>query len=165
VGIVHVTIATLFLSALALLVLVERREVRAHALTLLRCLFPAWRFFEALDPGPLLSYRVAARDGALGPWLAALPEPGPRHLLLNAAGNLRLAYQSLVEQFAAELEAEPAEPAELVSFRLIDALVQERIRSGSDAASVARYQFRLSERSPGEPELFVSAERVGSCSP
>ena len=161
VGALDLGIALSLLAALALLVRLPRRDVRSPALALLRSLFPAWRFFEALDPGPLLSYRVALPDGSQSAWLAALPPPEPHRLLLNARGNLRLACQSLVEQFASELAAGPAVPEQLVSFWLVDALVQDCVvRAHADAQ---RYQFRLSAREPVEHELFVSNERTRRC--
>ena len=160
-GALDLGIALSLLAALALLVRLPRSEVRAPRLALFRSLFPAWRFFEALDPGPLLCYRVALPDGSRSAWLPALPPPEPHRLLLDARGNLRLACQSLVEQFAAELDAGPAVPEQLVSYWLVDALVQNRVALAH--ADAERYQFRLSAREPGDPELFVSSERARPC--
>jgi hypothetical protein len=152
----NLAIASFFALVIAALVLGERREVRSPSLVLLRGLFPAWRFFESLEPGPLLRYRVASPDGELGPWIDALPAPAARRLFLNAAENFRLACQSLVEQCADELEAQPAEPAQSVAFRLLDHLVQYRMRAAGPVGRGARYQFQLSERGPELRELFVS---------
>jgi hypothetical protein len=75
---------------------------------------------------------------------------------LHAAGNLYLAYQSLVEQLAAELE-DPADFSELsrsVSYELVQALVLQQL--GSQAASAAgQYQFRLIDGQTAAP-LWVS---------
>jgi hypothetical protein len=135
---------------LLLLVVLPRRELRSPGLSLLRCLFPAWRFFEEIADIPVLSHRVIEPGGAPGPWVTTLRAPA-RHatmLFLNAPGNLHLAQQSLVEHLAAQLEDAPdADPAGLTSYRLVQALVAGRIR-GELPAGTGQYQFRLSDRDP-----------------
>ena len=156
---------TLFLlcGLLLLLLRLPRREVQGRGLSLLRCLFPAWRFFEEIADIPVLSHRLIEPGCAPGPWRTTLQAP-LRHagmLFLNAAGNLHLAQQSLVEHLAAQLEDEPgAEPAQLTSYRLVQALVACRIRSEGavDTRGTGQYQFRLCERAqPADaPPLLLS---------
>ena len=153
-------LGTLFALTLVLFLLVRRprHELRGSSLTLLRCVLPSWRFFEEIAAVPTLSHRQIDAHGAPGPWLQTLAPPR-RHAGmwgLHAAGNLYLAYQSLVEQLAAELE-EPAEFSELsrsVSYQLVQALVLQQLASqGQGAAS--QYQFRLIDGQTAAP-LWVS---------
>src|ERR1700755_926477 len=123
-GIVGTLCALTFV--LFLLVRQPRRELRSGSLTLLRCLFPAWRFFEEIAAVPQLSHRTIGPSGAHGPWVQTL-QPPRRHAGmwgLHAAGNLFLAYQSLVEQLASELleDTQPSDPTQSVSYQLVQAL-------------------------------------------
>jgi hypothetical protein len=151
------------LAAGVLLVLLPRRDVSLPAIALLRCFFPAWRFFEEIAPSPVLSHRLATFgqgvDAAI--WVNSLVPP-PRRvsaLWLNAAGNLYLAYQSLVERLHSELEAAGEHPraiAQTVSYRLVQALVAERVRSALPLGAAVHYQFRLSDSADPAATLFVS---------
>jgi hypothetical protein len=153
-------LGTLFALTLVLFLLVRRprRELRSGTLTLLRCVFPAWRFFEEIASVPVLSHRVIDAAGSEGPWSQTVPPPR-RHLGmwgLHAAGNLYLAYQSMVEQLASELE-EPAEISDLtqcVSYQLVQALVLQQLRSQLGAQQ-GQYQFRLTDGQTAAP-LWVS---------
>jgi hypothetical protein len=143
------------------LVLLPRRELSSRTLSLLRCLYPAWRFFEEIAPAPGLSHRVAVPGQELGPWVASLSAPtrGLGSLWLNARGNLYLACQSLVECLDDELET--AEQARLVvsdglSYRLVQALVSARIRATSALPPGSQYQFQLTDWSDAQRPLFLS---------
>jgi hypothetical protein len=145
------------------LVRLPRREVRSTSLTLLRCVFPAWRFFEEIADVPRLDHRVIEAGCAPGPWVCTLHAPVRRSsmLFLNAAGNLYLAEQALVERLAAQLEDEPqADAAESTSYRLVQALVAQRIRMDCDETikGAGQYQFQLCERgsASGGPLPFLS---------
>lgn len=157
------------------LVGLPRRVVPAQSLALFRSLVPTWRFFEEIDPVPALRYRVAPGGDDWSEWRDALVAPGrtPSSLLLNAAGNLHLACQSLIEHLVADLEeASEARGAselgglepDLVSYRLVCALIEQRIRdalpSGSavPVGSAVRYQFRLDGTDAAErsPPLYLS---------
>lgn len=149
----------LLLCALLLwLVLLPRREVRSTSLSLLRAVFPAWRFFEEIADVPALSHRVIAPGAAPGPWLNTLHKPARTlgMLFLNAPGNLHLAQQSLVEQLSAQLDDEPhephADPAQSTSYRLVQALVVARIRA-DQPGGVGQYQFQLCERGQASPKF------------
>jgi hypothetical protein len=148
-------IAALALGVLIALVLAPRKLVRAPAFGLLRCLFPSWRFFEAISPPPRLSYRSLMPGQPPGPWLDALvPEPrAPSALLLNARGNLFLACQSLEEQLCADLETASGDVTQLVSYRLVQTLVALRMPDSAPC----QFQFRLSENDATEQEIFVSS--------
>lgn len=124
---------------------------RGVTLSLLRCLFPAWRFFEGVGPQPVLSYRI--REGstvdAFGPWLPALEHTAVRvPLPLNAAGNLQLALQSLVERFEDDLSQAGEVPA-LVSYQLVNAWLSSRVQARA-------YQFRLQLTDADASVLFTS---------
>lgn len=138
----------------------ERRTVRAPMLALLRCLFPAWRFFEAATLKPQLSYRLHDRASAsFGPWRQALrDEPRALPLPLNAAGNLALAYQSMVERFEEDLEDESGPPvADAVSYALVDELVRHCIAAdGGARGHDFSYQFRLQLVDAGVTDLYLS---------
>jgi hypothetical protein len=66
-------------------------------------------------------------------------------LILNARGNLELAYQSLVDQLWSELE-EHAEPAstESITYRLVQHIIERECLTAIERASGATYRFRLS---------------------
>jgi hypothetical protein len=145
-----------------LIVALPRRDVASPTLALLRCILPAWRFFEEMAAAPELSHRVMLPGCEPGPWLRSLPvlRRTPAMLWLNAAGNLYLAQQSLVEHLAADLEdCSPSDdPAQCVSYRLVQMLVLERIRSqGQLSLCSGLYQFRLSELNTEHATLFESA--------
>jgi hypothetical protein len=148
------TLGTLFALTFVLFLLVRqpRRELRSGSLTLLRCLFPAWRFFEEIAAVPQLSHRSLGPSGVAGPWVQTL-QPPRRHAGmwgLHAAGNLFLAYQSLVEQLASELleDKQPKDPTQSVSYQLVQALIVRELR-GAETANLpvpeGHYQFRLSD--------------------
>jgi hypothetical protein len=108
----------------------DRDSARSPAWMLLRCLFPSWRFYEDIAPGPELGYRISLDGKEYGPWQTALIPP-PRSfgaLVVNARGNLNLCYRSLVERFCDDIdEAQGAAPGELeqmVSYRLVQRLVE-----------------------------------------
>lgn len=136
----------------------SRQPLRSKAWLLLRSLFPSWRFFEDVEPGPELSLRVVSSDGHYGPWLPVIePGVGFGALVFNAEGNLRLAYQSLVEQLEAELDGVTLSLApSLVPYRLVQRLVERRARALSGAATAVRYQFRIGDAQDG----FVSEEHT-----
>ncbi len=162
----NLLIAAAFVAALVWLVLRERRTLNGRAWLLLRCLLPSWRFFEHLGDVPLLSYRVAGRESEFGAWLPALP-PAERRLTslwLDAQGNLRLACQSLVEQFVAELEeGGEGDASELISYQLIQNLVAWRLRTHTLPA--AGYQFRLTSSASEGEAVFLSAVHAWPASP
>ena len=174
-------IALPLVCALVLIVFLPRREVPSHTLSLLRCFFPAWRFFEEIAPSPRLHHRLAVRDaratgialhsrlpngGELGPWVPSLtaPKRGSVSLWLNAAGNLHLAEQSLVERLYDDLEEERADVlgvTQSVSYQLVQALVADRIRAAMpqealQLGAACEYQFRLSAADDPDATLFVS---------
>jgi len=147
--------AALFLSFALLLLFVRapRRELRSEGLSLLRSLFPAWRFFEEIAEIPVLSHRVIAQDAAPGPWRCTLHAPARSAgmLFLYAAGNLHLAQQSLVEHLLALRQEQPGgdDLSSTTSYRLVQALVLQQIRNEHPEVT-GQYQFRLCER--GQPD-------------
>jgi hypothetical protein len=147
------SIALVFLSLTALLVLLPRRLVHGESWTLLRCLFPAWRFFEDIAPAPRLRYRVGRDGTTFGAWIDALPVPprGAAALFHDPEGNLFLACQSLVERLVADLEdCDEAQARALVSYRLVQRLVRARILAADGGNAAEVYQFGL------EPHDFLS---------
>lgn len=141
-------LALLSLVAVGLLVGLPRRVVRGHSWALFRGLVPAWRFFESIEPPPALHYRFAAHADDWSDWHDALPVPARPlvSLLSNPAGSLHLACQSLIEHLVSDLEDAKGldrDPAELVSYRLVCALVELRVRMVRPASPGLRYQFRL----------------------
>jgi hypothetical protein len=157
------TLSLLSLVVVWSLVWLPRRVVPARSLTLLRCLVPAWRFFEEIEPVPALCYRFAPHGNDWSDWQEALvvPTRTPGSLWLNAAFNLHLACQSLVEHLVADLQdARDLGQAEdeLVSYRLVCALIERRVRAERPSSSMLRYQFCLAGTEPAmaAPIVFVS---------
>jgi hypothetical protein len=160
-----VLLVVLALAVLWWIVWRPRRVVPARSLALFRSLVPAWRFFEEIDPVPTLRYRVAPHGDDWGDWQEALVAPPrtPTSLLLNAAGNLHLACQSLVEHLVADLdEASELGRAEdeLVSYRLVCALVEQRVHAALPSSSTVRFQFRLDEAESERPSHASYVSRV-----
>jgi hypothetical protein len=154
-------LALLSLTVLLWLVWLPRRVVPVRGLSLLRCLLPSWRFFEQLEPVPALHYRSAPSGDDWGAWRDALTVPArpASSLWLNAAGNLNFACQSLVEHLVVELDdaAELGQAEhELVSYRLICALVEVRLREARQSSPTLRYQFCLANPEAAEAPLFLS---------
>ncbi|HVY32336.1 MAG TPA: hypothetical protein VHB79_37625 [Polyangiaceae bacterium] len=135
----------------------SRRPLRSKAWVLLRSLLPSWRFFEDVEPGPELLCRVALPGGEYGAWQGVLQaRAASRGLVLNAAGNLQLAYQSLVEQLESELDGvERGVAPTLVPYRLVQRLVEQRLRSSGNGVGT-RYQFCIGDAGEG----YVSEEHA-----
>jgi len=145
-----------FLGLLLLVTLrLSRRPIQSKAWQLLRSLLPSWRFFEDVEPGPELSFRVLP----LGDWRPAIEPAKTRGFFLNPRGNLSLLEQSLAEQLLAELDGvEVSQAAGLVSYQLVQGLVEARVRElGLGTAS--RYQFRL-RFDTAESSEYESEEHV-----
>jgi hypothetical protein len=158
-------LALLSLGAVGLLVGLPRRVARARSWALFRGLVPAWRFFESIEPVPALHYRFATHTDAWSDWHDALPVP-PRtlaSLLSNPAGSLHLACQSLIEHLVSDLENAKGlerDAAELVSYRLVCALVEQRVRTALPARPGLRYQFRLAGAERGDAPSLLSDVHV-----
>jgi hypothetical protein len=158
-----VTWAFLLLLGLVLLttLLGSRRPLEGKAWLLLRSLFPAWRFFEEIEPGPELRFRFAPVNEEPGEWQPAIeiPARGVEALFFNPNGNLALAQQSLVEQLASELDGcAVALAPTLVPYRLVQELIKRRIRERGGLAP-ARYQFRL-DWDESEPAFVSEAHEL-----
>jgi hypothetical protein len=148
--------AALVVACLGLAVL-PRREVRGRGLALLRCFFPSWRFFEDVAAGPTLQLSTAAPGESFGPWRDAWVS-APRtaaSLIVNARGNLELAYQSLVDQLSSELEdGEGTDPTSSITYRLVQHLIERECLMPAERLPGLRYRFRLSA------DAFTSAEHI-----
>ena len=91
------------LALLAIVTLLARRTVASPLLGRLRALLPSWRFFDRAVASPALWVR-RADDGDDGVWLPiAAPARRWTGWAFAPAGNLALAYQTIVEQLVAEL--------------------------------------------------------------
>jgi hypothetical protein len=133
--------------------------------TLLRSLFPSWRFFETRAPSLCLLARVVRGESEVRPFAPLLPDParGLHSLFFSPRGNLLLAYQGLLERLLSELgateQAERAQQAEqLVSYRLVQNLARSFLAREPGSADL-HYQLKLVARGPGQAEneeLLVS---------
>jgi hypothetical protein len=158
-------LALLALGLLALLVWWPRRTTASRSWALFRCLLPTWRFFEQLDAVPALRYRVAPSGEDWREWQDAL-RPPPRtmsSLLLNAAGNLHLASESLIQHLVADLEEASGlgrSEYELISYRLVCALVEQRVRATFGSSATLRFQFSLADSEPADGATLLFVSRV-----
>jgi hypothetical protein len=152
----------LFVLLLAALHLARRRAISNPSVTLLRSLFPSWRFFEAPEGQLLLLARRVSDDADPATFEPAIPT-APRNLttlLFSPHGNLQLACHDLVDALVQELSERHStrlEDAEqLVSYRLLQNMVQWQLRQCGTAPSA--YQLKLvSQGSDGsQQELFMS---------
>lgn len=140
--------------ALAILVIAARRSRRAAGgvvLARLRVLVPAWRLFDRATASPRLFVRSAARDDALGGWTAI--DAAPRRWASWAfapAGNLALAYHSVVEQLVAALgelgeassDTDPAVTG-LVEYELVTAIARAHVPAALRDQAGARFQWKV----------------------
>jgi hypothetical protein len=155
-------IAAGLLAACLVLALLPRHTIQGRGLALLRCFFPSWRFFEEIAPGPTLYVSTSSADAPIQSWREAWA-PSPRTaaaLLVNARGNLELAFQSLIDELWSELEDAPAAPEELIAYQLVRLLIEVECLNSAERAPGRRYRFKLIDAESGETgrEPFVSRE-------
>lgn len=131
-----------FLAAVSLLVLRKPQYFKSQQLKLLRVFFPSWRFFDFINSVPLLYVRSWNEKGEWSEWLPALKKPERRfwNILFNPEGNIFLAKQTLVQQFAEELE----EPT-LTTTALITQLARSEISNllTEHSPRVVCFQYQL----------------------
>jgi hypothetical protein len=154
-----ISIAAGLLLACLVLAIVPRREIRGRGLALLRSLFPSWRFFEEIEAGPSLRVATAGPGQPFGAWRDAWTA-APRtatSLVLNARGNLELAYQSLIDQLWSELEDTPDHPTISITYALVRRAIEVECLASAERLPGQRYRFRLERTESAE---FVSREHV-----
>ena len=116
----------------------------------LRAFFPSWRFFDDLGDAPILWVRIDLGDtqqnDGFGQWQPCLATAKRNWFtwLWNPQGNLRLAYDSLLMHLLTDIQEGPARLSECVSYQLTQQLVAHQLESHPAAASIVRYQFKLS---------------------
>jgi len=126
----------------------NRRTVGGRRLSLMRALFPSWRFFDRLEQVPKVFFRSRLHGGDFGPWTALfLPSPRPlRSLILNPQGNLEFAYHSLVELAVSDLNEsrDAAEFSESVSMKLLVRMVRSVLTEKHRLPASSEFQFKIS---------------------
>ncbi len=140
---------------LVVLIVVSRlrtRPIKSPTMQALRAFFPSWKFFDELGDVPVLLHRVGQDPSAMGPWQPSLPKLRRRagSLLVNAEGNLWLAYGSVVQQLVIELDELPEADAsgsdaaitERTTYQITRELVAFRIRE-LEAELPPYYQFKV----------------------
>ena len=143
--------------------------VTSPSLTLLRQLFPSWKFFDVAQLPPTLQFRVLPDEGEPGAWYNVV-RPWPRrwwHLLFNPAGTQTLAAQTLVEQWYTELvergeEAASCEGSLQLVIALSDSVRRERQLSGSAAPDGWQLRLIMVDESDGTPEVVYESDRFTS---
>lgn len=138
------------------------RYIQRRGFSIVRILFPSWRFFEEPTPLPEISYRL------LGPsesseWRGLLSSPprSARTLLYNPRGNLALAEHTLLQQIESDIadlppDTDAAEFERSVSFRLAENLVRFVLSQSAGIPDGSSVEFRLTRPAPtGEPEAFL----------
>lgn len=134
------------------------------ALFLIRAFFPSWRLFEDSEGIPRLLFRTLGRGGIWSDWgEVILPERRRfSSLFLNAAGNLSLAFHSLVDLLSYEVGQLPEDPsageqiARSLSYVQIDRMVQSRV---SERLGITSYQFKIVlESESSREDLLISPE-------
>lgn len=144
--------ATAALVALAVVIsLRSRRAARGVVLARLRVLVPAWRLFDRATASPRLFVRSAAAHHALAGWTAIEAAPrGGASWAIAPAGNLALAYHSVVEQLVAALgelgevsgDTDPAVTG-LVEYELVTAIARCHIPAALRDQAGARFQWKV----------------------
>jgi len=130
--------------------------------TLLRQLFPSWKFFDVARLPPTLQLRQLPAHGEPGHWLGVVNPTRRRwwHLLFNPAGTRTLAAQTLVERWYTELiEFGEDAPACRESLALVIALAESALAE-ADATAGNGWQFRLVVLDSDEDTTHVVYESV-----
>ena len=111
--------------------------------TLLVSVFPSWRFFDR--PGEPFVLEVST-ESASGPW-QTIYGPGGRkwwNLFLNPQGNRAMAWQSLVDRLAREIDETQGQD---VGAQVLQSLIYRKIKEGIehwvDEAGSSQYHWRL----------------------
>lgn len=146
----------------ALLSIFSKRAPANRALLFLRVFFPSWRFFEKVESTLFLEYRFTS-ESTWQPLFRPLHR-GPFNWFFNPTGNLRLAFGSLLEQCASDMEEYEGEPEryfQSVSYSLLKALVEFHLRK-EHSDPQRSYQFRLLRREPGtvQPLSLLTSEEL-----
>ncbi len=134
------------------------QRILAKTVHLLRAFLPSWKFFDDLGDDGVLLYRTGTDQQALGDWqpaMSQLQRPWS-WLFFNPEGNSRLAIQSLIQQFQAEInEWEDARPVEeienQVSFQLIKNLIPILISKSGNLETFFQFKIRA-----GSDDLIIS---------
>lgn len=152
------------LTVLSVIAQRPRATMRGGLARSLRALLPAWRFFDHVADAPCLSYRLVRADGQSDAW-RPLPLPvrsrSLASLLLSPAGNLRLAYHTLVAQLLSDLtelpENDDLAAERLVSYQLTENLVRAQLPEHERTAG-ARFQFKIHgrDRQGAEEDFLLS---------
>lgn len=152
-----------YVATLIVLASLRSLPVRSAIIQRLRAFFPSWRFFDDIGDMPVLWLRVQ-RQGAppedFEPWQPCLPTPkrSGSMLVWNPDGNLRLAYDSLLMHLLTDADEQSTQPARTgaptrlaacVSYQLTEQLVAFQLRRDPQAASIVRYQFKVTSVTAG----------------
>ncbi len=145
-----------YVATLVILASLRSLPVRSAVVQRLRALLPSWRFFDDIGDMPVLWVRVQREGDAedFGPWRPCLPTPKRTWsmLLWNPNGNLRLAYDSLLMHLMTDIdehERGSTPLSERVSYQLTEHLVAFQLRQDPSAATVVRYQFKITSVAAG----------------
>lgn len=132
------------------------RIVSSRWIFLLRAFFPNWKFFDVVGHVPHLLARSGRLDDAgdivWSDWLTIYPRHSRRwwHLVHNPDTNLGLGQQNLVDHFWSDLYDLPdgADPRHLVTYRMMERLVQSRLREQNGPFSHWQFELRMVLESP-----------------
>lgn len=151
----------LFVSLLLAVTLTRRSELSGPGVTLLRSLFPSWRFFETPEGQVLLLSRSVGGE-AEQPFAPAIPavRRGPFQLLFAPRVNLQLACHDLVDALVHDLAERGhislAEAEQLVSYRLVQHMVEWQLRARGRAPVAYQMKLLSLDTSGTNEELLVS---------
>lgn len=118
-------VVLLWLALIIALSLTKRRQLGSRRLSLMRALFPSWRFFDQLEHVPKIFFRFSTEEGQYTPW-QQLQLRTPRKfsaLFFNPIGNLNFAFHSLTEQLISDVN-DYQNFQETVSYRLMVEMVR-----------------------------------------
>lgn len=139
-----------YVAVLVVLASLRSVPVASPIVQRLRAFFPSWRFFDDIGDTPQLWLRVDTGDG-LGPWQLCLrhPKRSVRRVLWNPEGNLRLAQDSLLMHLLTDIDEQPTQLADNVSYQLTTQLVAFVVAHHAQAQTIVRYQFKLTSVAAG----------------
>lgn len=143
-------ILAIFFLSILLLSMTKRHALGGRRLSLVRSLFPSWRFFDQLENVPKIFYRLRLQNNDLTNW-----QPIPIHcerkfinLFSNPNGNLYFAFHSLTEQVISDMNdcTETSEFATSTSYELMKNMVHFLLmqKTGALFKDSTGFQFMIS---------------------
>lgn len=148
-----VLIFLIYISLIVCVAFLKPTYVSSRKISLFRCLFPSWRFYEDICYLPVLYYRVSLDAKEFTSWSPVIEKINRDwgNIFINPRANLIHAYNSMLQQLENDkeevLDLEKDAFVSSVSYQLAKNLVQSKIEEQKDKTKY--YQFKISSTMQG----------------